>query len=68
MALTLAMVETAIEEILTTGQSIGMDGMTRTAASLPALREMRKELKTEGGTGGAHAFGYRVRPLKPPEH
>ena len=67
MALTLEMVETAIEDILTTGQSVGNDGLTRTAANLPALRELRLELRRESGAHG-HAFGFRVRPLQPPEH
>ena len=67
MALTLAQVETAIEEILTSGQSFGLNGVTRTAASLPGLRELRAELKREAGTRG-HAFGYSVRPLNPPVH
>jgi hypothetical protein len=68
MALTLATVETAIETLLSGGQSITIDGMSYSQASLPGLISLRKQLKTEGGTGGAHAFGYRVRPLKPPEH
>ena len=68
MALTLATVETAIEGVISSGQSFTLDGITYTQASLPGLMELRKQLKTEGGTGGASAFGYRVRPLKPPEH
>ena len=68
MALTLATVETAIETLLSGGQSFSVDGVTYTQASLSGLMELRKQLKAEGGTGGAHAFGYRVRPLQPPEH
>ena len=68
MALTLETVEKAIESIQSGGQSFTVDGVTYTQASLGTLIELRKQLKTEGGTGGASAFGYRVRPLKPPEH
>jgi len=67
MALTLEQVETAIEQILLTGQSTSVDGMSLTQASLPGLRELRKELRREEGAHG-HPFGYRVRPLQPPEH
>jgi hypothetical protein len=66
--MTLAQVNTAIETILTGGQSFSVDGVTYTQANLSGLMELRKQLKTEGGTGGASAFGYRVRPLQPPEH
>jgi hypothetical protein len=70
MALTLATVETAIEGLLTGSQSWTVDGQSYTQASLPALIELRKQLKQEGGDGtsAAHPFGYRIRPLKPPEH
>ena len=67
MALTLATVETAIETVLA-GQSFTLDGQVYTMASLNALMELRKQLKREGGTGGADPFGYRVRPMKPPTH
>jgi hypothetical protein len=70
MALTLATVEAAIEGLLTGAQSWTVDGISYNQASLSALIELRKQLKAEGGTGAgaAHAFGYRVRPLQPPEH
>jgi hypothetical protein len=48
MALTLAAVETAITELLTGGQSVSLDGMAVTKASLPSLWEARKQLKLEG--------------------
>ncbi len=64
MALTLAVVEEAIEKLLTGGQSATVDGMSFTQASLSGLMEMRKQLKREGGD----PYGYRVRPLQPPEH
>ena len=47
MALTLATVETAIETLLSGGQSATVDGMTYTQASLPGLMEMRRELQRE---------------------
>jgi len=68
MALTLTAVETAIEALMSGGQSVTVEGVMYSQASLAALVSLRKQLKTEGGTGGADPFGYRVRPLKPPEH
>jgi hypothetical protein len=69
MALTLAAVETAIEGLLTGAQSFTVDGMSYTQASMGALLALRTQLKKEGGgADGANAFGYRVRPLQPPEH
>ena len=68
MALTLATVETAIEALLTGSQSFTIDGQTYTQVALGSLMEMRKQLKSEGGTGGASPFGFRMTPLKPPEH
>jgi hypothetical protein len=47
MALTLEFVETTIEQVMATGQSTSVDGMSYTAASLPHLWEMRKQLKEE---------------------
>ena len=44
MALTLAQVEQAIEDILTKGQAVTTDGDTYTAASLDSLRRLRQEL------------------------
>lgn len=70
MALTLAKVEAVIEGLMTGAQSFSLDGITYQQASLSNWIELRKQLKTEGGTGtgAAHAFGFRVRPMKPPEH
>jgi hypothetical protein len=70
MALTLATVETAIEGLLTGCQSFTVDGQTYVQSSMDSLLKLRTQLKSEGGTGttAAHPFGYRVRPLKPPEH
>ncbi len=48
MALTVEAIDTAIEKILTTGQSVSVDGMTYTAANLSQLRELRMQLKAEG--------------------
>jgi len=47
MALTLASVETAIEGLLSSGQSVTLDGISYSKASLPALWEARKQLKLE---------------------
>jgi hypothetical protein len=68
MALTLATVEAAIEGLLTGAQSFSVDGQSYTQASLSTLIELRKQLKKEGGTGGANPFGFRVSSFKPPEH
>ena len=67
MALTLATVETAIEALLSGGQSVSIDGMSYTQASLTGLIQMRKELRKEAGSAG-HKFGYSMMPLKPPGH
>jgi hypothetical protein len=40
MALTKAKLETAAEAIIATGQSVTVDGMTYTAASLPTIMKM----------------------------
>jgi hypothetical protein len=47
MALTLATVETAIENLIAGSQSFTVDGMSYSKASLPALWEARKVLKAE---------------------
>lgn len=47
MALTLVTVETAIETLISGSQSVTVDGMSYTKASLPALWEARKQLKAE---------------------
>ena len=64
MALTVATVEAAIEALMGGAQSFTVDGMTYTQNRISALWEIRKQLKREAG----HAFGYRMRPLQPPEH
>ena len=64
MALTLAKVETAIEALLSGAQSFTIDGMSVTQNSMDSLMKMRKDLKNEAG----NAFGFRMRPLKPPVH
>ena len=62
MALTLATVETAIETLISGGQSFSLDGISYTQASLPALWEARKQLKAEANrttrpTCRAFSFG-----------
>ncbi len=42
MALTVEQIDTAIDKILTTGQSASVDGVNYTAASLSTLWAMRK--------------------------
>ena len=64
MALTLAKVETAIENLLTGSQSFTIDGQQYTQASLNGLMMLRKQLKAEAG----NVFGFSMIPLKPPEH
>lgn len=62
MALTLAQVETAIEEVLTKGQSITTDGQTWTAANLYQLRELRKTMQAqEAGDPLSRAVAARPR-------
>jgi hypothetical protein len=53
MALTKAAVETAIEAILTTGQSVSIDGVSYSQANLSSLIAMRDTMEmTENRTGG----------------
>jgi hypothetical protein len=47
MALTLATVETAISSLLSGGQSVSVDGVTYTHASLGALQSLRSELMAQ---------------------
>lgn len=47
MALTVSQIDTAIEAILTTGQSVTVDGVTYTRADLGRLQELRKTLQAE---------------------
>jgi len=64
MALTLATVEIAIENVASGLQSFTIDGQSYTNPSLNSLLAIRKQLKKEAGS----AFGFNMRPLKPPEH
>ena len=64
MALTLAAVETAIENVAAGLQSFTIDGQQYTNPSLNSLMAIRKQLKAEAGS----TFGFSMRPLKPPEH
>jgi hypothetical protein len=53
MALTKAAVETAIEAILTTGQSVSIDGVSYSQANLSSLIAMRDTMEmTENRTDG----------------
>ena len=54
--MTLAQVNTAIETILSGGQSFSVDGVTYTQASLGALNAMREKLMTETGRSTRPVF------------
>jgi len=45
MALTKTAVDNAIETILTTGQSVTLDGMTYTAASIKSLMDISEKMR-----------------------
>lgn len=47
MALTVAQIEDAITKILTTGQSVTIDGVTYTRASLDQLQTLRAAVQGE---------------------
>jgi chloramphenicol 3-O-phosphotransferase len=47
LALTTAQIDAAIEAILTTGQSVTVDGVTYTRANLADLRSLRSEVAVE---------------------
>jgi len=64
MALTLAVVEALIVAKLSEAESFTIDGLSVKNYSLDTLMDMRKQLKREAGS----AFGFRMQPLKPPEH
>lgn len=52
MALTVSQIDTAIEAILTTGQSVTVDGVTYTRADLGRLQELRRTLQAEEAVSG----------------
>ena len=64
MALTLATVDAAIEQLITGAQSVTVDGQTYTQVSLAALRLLRKDLQNEGGS----RYGFGMQILKGPTH
>lgn len=47
MALTVSQIDTAIEAILSTGQSVTADGVSYTRADLGRLQELRKNIQAE---------------------
>ena len=51
MALTVAEVETAIQTIETSGQSVTIDGMTYSAANLKTLIDLRDKLQLASDRG-----------------
>ena len=64
MALTLATVETAIEGLLSGAQTVSVDGMSYTKASLSSLIDLRRQLQNEGGS----RYGFGMQILKGPTH
>lgn len=61
MALTVATVETAIESLLTGKQSVSVDGISYTRASLQTLVDLRDRLKKETARATrptVRAFGF----------
>jgi len=47
VALTVSQIDAAIEAILTTGQSITVDGTSYTRADLGRLQDLRKQIQSE---------------------
>lgn len=47
MALAVSQIDTAIEAILSTGQSVTVDGVTYTRADLGRLQELRRTVQAE---------------------
>jgi hypothetical protein len=61
MALTVAEIDTAIQKILTTGQTVSVDGMTFSNANLSSLHTLRQKVQLEESaskrpTGRAFSF------------
>ncbi len=68
MALTLAKVETAIEALLSGGQSYSIDGMSYTQANLQALIGLRDKLKKEEAAKRGPLGSLTIGRFRPPEH
>ena len=58
MALTVATIDAAIERLLSGAQTVSVDGMSYTQASLSALTDLRKQLLNEGGS--KYGFGMAI--------
>ena len=57
MALTVAEIDTAIQEITLNGQSFTLDGVTYNRGNLGSLIQLRKQVQSETATSGG------TRPL-----
>ena len=64
MALTLEKVEDAIEALMNGAQSVSVDGMSKTAADLGRLRDLRNDLKKQTGS----SYGFSMAIMKGPVH
>ena len=67
MALTIAQVDQAIEDILLTGQSYSRPGLTLTRANLPDLEKLRKRIigddaRSSSGSGAALISDFSGSP------
>ena len=60
MAILVATVETAIESIMSGGQSATVDGISYTAASLPALTALRDQLRADAAQSKATRPTFRA--------
>lgn len=56
--------DTAIEQALTTAQSISIDGMSKSSRSVTELIAADKHLKRKQSSG----FGFRVAVMRAPGH
>lgn len=64
MALSVATLDAAIEGLLSGAQTVSVDGMSYTKASLSSLIDLRKQLLYESG----NRYGFGVATLRGPTH
>jgi phosphatidylserine decarboxylase len=63
MALTVAEIDTAIQSILTNGQTVSVDGMSYSAANLKSLQDLRDQVQMEARNATrptARGFNFRA--------